>query len=161
MGDFAYFGGLVAAAICFALLEIQIEGPNGWAANLPTWRLKNTLLNRLFPGRPLTGYHLWMLVFIAIVAHLPFTFGLPWTWRGELKAISFILIFWVVEDFAWFLLNPHYGLARFRPQFITWHQKAWWWIAPRDYWIATCVGVALYCVARQQPVVIQYVSAVP
>lgn len=161
MGDFAYFGGLVAAAICFALLEIQIEGPNGWASNLPTWRLKNTLLNRLFPGRPLTGYHLWMLVFIAIVAHLPFTFGLPWTWRGELKAISFILIFWVVEDFAWFLLNPHYGLARFRPQFITWHQKAWWWIAPRDYWIATCVGVALYCVARQQPVVIQYVSAVP
>lgn len=161
MYDLLFFSGLLCAAICFALLEIQIEGPNGWAANLPTWRLKDSWLNRLFPGRPLTGYHLWMLVFIAIVAHLPFTFGLPWTWRGELKAAAFILIFWVVEDFAWFVFNPHYGLRRFRPEHITWHRQAWWWIAPRDYWVATFVGVVLYYIARQEPPPMEFARVGP
>lgn len=143
-----YFAGVLAAAACFALIEIQIEGPAGWAANLPTWRLKNSWLARLFPGRPLTGYHLWILVFIVVVAHLPFAFGLPLTWQTELRAIAFILLFWVAEDFLWFVLNPHFGIRRFRPQHIPWHRQAWWWIAPRDYWIALTVGIALYVLSR-------------
>lgn len=151
MLDFLYFVGLLIAAGLFALMEIQIEGPHGWAAQLPTWRVRNAWLNRLFPGRPLTGYHLYILLFIAVVAHLPFAFGLPWTWQFELRAVAFFLLFWVVEDFLWFAFNPHYGLARFRPQFIEWHRHAWWWIAPRDYWIATCVGVVLYVLSRQHP----------
>lgn len=145
-----YFGGIVAAAACFALMEIQIEGPAGWAQNLPTWRMniKNERLrqwlNLLFPGRPLTGYHISILIFIAIVAHLPFAFGLPWTWAGELRSIAFCLFFWIVEDFLWFVFNPHYGIQRFRPQFIAWHQKAWWWIAPRDYWLGLFIAAFIY-----------------
>ena len=99
MAEFAYFGALVALAACFALIEIQVEGAAGWAANLPTWRIRNRLYERLFPGRPLTGYHIWTLVFIVLVAHLPFAFRLPWTWYGEFRAIAFILFFWVIEDF--------------------------------------------------------------
>ena len=146
-----YFIGVLAAAGCFALIEIQIEGPAGWAANLPTWRLRNRWLNRLFPGRPLTGYHLWIVVFIALVAHLPYAFGLPWTWRGELRAVAFILFFWVLEDFLWFVLNPHFGLRRFRPRHIAWHRESWWWIAPRDYWIGLILAITLYVVSRQVP----------
>lgn len=150
-----FFGGVLAAAICFALIEIQVEGPNGWAANLPTWRLRNRWLNRLFPGRPLTGYHFWILVFIAVVAHLPYAFGLPWTPSGQLRSLAFILFFWVFEDFFWFALNPHYGLRKFRPQFIAWHQHAWWWIAPRDYWIAIALAVLVYISSRpEQQIVI-------
>lgn len=144
----SFFIGLFSAAAAFALIEIQIEGPNGWAANLPTWRIDANgrwgWLLRLFPGRPLTGYHLWMLVFMGIVAHLPFAFGLPWTAAGEMRAVAFFLLFWVAEDFLWFLLNPHFGLRRFRPEHIPWHRRAWWWIAPRDYWVASAVGIALY-----------------
>ncbi|TWT44647.1 hypothetical protein RAS1_10620 [Phycisphaerae bacterium RAS1] len=152
MGDhLVYFMGLLAAAASFALFEIQVEGPAGWAANLPTWRVKNRWWERFFPGRPLTGYHFWTLAFIAVVAHLPFAFNLPWTWRGELRSVAFILFFWVVEDFLWFVLNPHYGLRRFRPELIAWHQKTWWWVAPRDYWVATAIAVALYVVSRQPP----------
>jgi len=149
-----FFAGLLMAAACFALLEIQIEGPAGWAAKLPTWRLRSKLLTRLFPGRPLTGYHFWIMAFIAVVAHLQFAFGLPWTWSGELRAIAFILLFWVIEDFLWFVLNPHYGIRRFRPQHISWHCQAWWWLAPRDYWVAGAIGILLYLASRPEQQVI-------
>jgi len=145
-----FFSGLVAAAACFALIEIQIEGPAGWAQQLPTWRIRSAWYDKFFPGRPLTGYHLGIMTFIGIVAHLPFAFGLPWTSSGELRSIAFVLLFWVLEDFLWFALNPHYGLRRFRPQHIPWHARAWWWIAPRDYWIATAIGVALYLASRPE-----------
>lgn len=150
----SYFLGVFAAAVCFALIEIQIEGPHGWAARLPTWRLESSWLNRLFPGRPLTGYHLWILVFSCVMAHLPFAFGMPWTWRGELRAIAFVLFFWVLEDFFWFLLNPHFGLRRFRPQHISWHSRAWWWIAPRDYFIGLVLAAILYVVSRPEPPIV-------
>jgi hypothetical protein len=159
MEHLGFFLGVIAAAACFALIEIHIEGPAGWAANLPTWRLRNKWWERLFPGRPLTGYHLWVLVFIAVVAHLPFAFGVPWTWRGELQKIAFILFFWVVEDFLWFALNPHYGLRRFRPQYIPWHQRAWWWIAPRDYWIGLTLAAILYIASRRRQEIITIAMA--
>lgn len=150
-----YFGGVLLAAACFAVMEIQIEGPAGWAQNLPTWRAKNprlrAIFNFIFPGRPITGYHLSILIFIAIVAHLSFAFGMPWTPKAEMRSIAFCIFFWVAEDFLWFVLNPHFGLRRFRPQFISWHQKAWWWIAPRDYWIGLALGITIYACSRTGP----------
>lgn len=153
-----FFSGLLAAAACVALLEIQIEGPHGWAQRLPTWRLQSRLWTRLFPGRPLTGYHLYLLLFIMLVAHLPFAFGMPWTWYREARAVAFVLLFWVAEDFLWFVLNPHFGLRRFSPEHIAWHRHAWWWLAPRDYWIATSIGVVLYFLSRHDPQVIVLAS---
>ncbi len=146
--DLLFALGLVLAAGCFAVLEIQIEGDAGWAARLPTWRLRSRFWNWLFPGRPLTGYHLWSLVFIAIVAHLPYAFGLPWTWRAEARSAAFVCLFWVLEDFLWFVLNPHYGLRRFTKEHIAWHRPTWWWLAPRDYWLASAAGVTLYALSR-------------
>lgn len=141
----SFFLGVFAAAACFAKMEIQIEGSGGWARDLPTWRVDNPLLQRLFPGRPLTGYHFWILLFICVVAHLPFAFGLRWTWSRELLSIAFVLFFWVTEDFLWFVLNPHFGIRKFRPQFIPWHRSTWWWIAPRDYWIALTIAFGIMC----------------
>ncbi len=151
MSEVLFFAAIVAMAACFSLIEIQIEGPNGWASNLPTWRLKNKWLDRFFPGRPITGYHLWTLIFIAMVAHLPFAFQVPWTWQAEGRSIAFILFFWVAEDFFWFLLNPHYGLRRFRARDIEWHRGSWWWVAPRDYWVALILGGVLYGMSRHEP----------
>lgn len=159
MSDLLYFLAVAAAAACFARVEIHIEGPAGWASNLPTWRLENHWLCRLFPGRPLTGYHLWILTFMAVVAHLPFAFGLPWSWRAEMRSIAFLLFFWVLEDFMWFAFNPHFGLRRFRPEYIAWHRRAWWWIAPRDYWIGLALAVALYIGSRHQEKIIYVAMA--
>lgn len=149
-----YFSGLVLAAACFALIEIQVEGSSGWAANLPTWKLKSAWWHRLFPGRPLTGYHLYVVLFSIIMAHLPFAFGLPWTRTGEMRSVAFVLFFWVLEDFFWFVFNPHFGVRRFRSRHIPWHAPAWWWIAPRDYWLAIALALVLYLNSRQQPEVV-------
>ena len=32
------------AALIFAKLEIEIEGPHGWAEKLPTWRIEHHFL---------------------------------------------------------------------------------------------------------------------
>jgi hypothetical protein len=136
---------LSAAATAFALLEIQIEGAAGWAAGLPTWRRDNRWTRVLLGGRPLTGYHLYCPIFVLIAVHLPFGLGLAtWTLHGEARAVAFLILFWILEDFLWFVLNPRYRVRGFRKERAAWHASAWWWIMPREYWIFLPVSVALY-----------------
>jgi hypothetical protein len=136
---------LAAAAAVFALLEIQIEGTQGWAAGLPTWRRDNRWTRLLLGGRPLTGYHLHAQLFVLIAAHLPFGLGLAaWSMHGEARALAFVVLFWILEDFLWFVLNPAWGVRRFAREPAAWHARAWWWFMPREYWIFLPVGVALY-----------------
>jgi len=135
-------------AALFALVEIQTEGPHGWAAHLPTWRIDNRFTRLVLSGKPLTGYHLYLLLFSLMMAHLPFAIDLSeFSWRAEARVISFLMIFWILEDFLWFVLNPHFGIRRFRREAIWWHAPAWWWIAPRDYWLWTPAAILLYLVS--------------
>lgn len=145
MSHLIFFVNLAVVAALFALVEIHIEGANGWAANLPTWKIQNRW-TRLFLGvKPLTGYHLYMQLFVLAAAHFPFAFGLaPLTWPFEARVLSFLIFFWILEDFLWFVFNPAFGLRRFQPQHIWWHAPSWWWIMPRDYWLLAPVGIALY-----------------
>lgn len=125
---------VVLLAYFFAHIEIQIEGDAGWAANLPTWRIEeHWLLDIFWGGRAMTGYHAWVFPFIALFFHFPLFFAGHWSWRAEFRIIGCIMLFWIVEDFLWFLLNPAYGLARFHAEAIPWH-KHWLWLAPADYW---------------------------
>jgi hypothetical protein len=148
MNHILFFGALLVAGLLFALIEIQIEGPHGWAASLPTWKLQNRWTRLLLGVKPLTGYHLYALTFILLAVHFPFAFGLaPFSWAAEARVLSFYTFFWIVEDFLWFVLNPAFGLSRFRPQYIWWHAPAWWGVMPRDYWIFTPVATLLYCLS--------------
>jgi hypothetical protein len=141
---------VVATAFAFARLEIEIEGPHGWAANLPTWRLSNRWTNLFYGRRPLTGYHLWVQLFILLLTHLPFALGLwPWSWGRELLVVSFLILFFILEDFLWFVLNPAFGLRRFRREHIWWHAPTWWWLMPRDYWLFSAAGLAAYVLSFQ------------
>jgi hypothetical protein len=45
-------------AIITALWEIQVEGKEGWAKQLPTFRI-NVFFRKLLGGKPLTGYHIF------------------------------------------------------------------------------------------------------
>ena len=145
MQPLTFIAVLMAASALFALVEIQIEGPNGWATSLPTWRVDNKWTRRFYSGKPLTGYHLYIQLFTLTSVHLPFAIGLlPLTWRAEARVLSFFILFWVLEDFLWFILNPAFGLKRFRAEHIWWHAPTWWWIMPRDYWIFTPIGICLY-----------------
>lgn len=148
MQHVVFFGLLTAAAFAFALLEVQIEGDQGWARALPTWRVRNRWTERFLGGRDITGYHLWIHVFVALLVHLPYAV-VPhaWAWATELRILSFLVLFWILEDFLWFVCNPAFGLRRFRPAKVPWHAPNWWGPMPRDYWIFIPVGVVLYLAA--------------
>jgi hypothetical protein len=128
----------------FAQVEIQIEGASGWAAGLPTWRIESHwLLDWFWSGRPMTGYHAWVFPFIALVFHLPVFLRGRWSWRVEARIIAMIMLFWVIEDALWFVLNPAFGWSRFSAAHIPWH-KHWWLGLPVDYWISTAIGTVLF-----------------
>ena len=134
---------VVLLGLFFANVEIQIEGANGWAAGLPTWRVeRHPLLDLFWGGRPLTGYHLWIFSFMALVFHLPlFVLG-RFTLRLELRVLGCLMLFWIVEDGLWFLLNPAFGPGKFAPAFIPWH-KHWALGVPTDYLVFAGVGALL------------------
>lgn len=136
---------LTIVAALFAWVEVQIEGADGWACTLPTWRLDNRWTRWLYSGKPLTGYHFYIQLFTLAVVHLPFGLCLaPFSLRSEARVLSFLILFWIVEDFLWFLFNPAFGLKRFRREHIWWHASTWWWLMPRDYWLFLPAGIVLY-----------------
>src|SRR5262245_66489805 len=103
---------VVIAAFLWAKMEVEIEGKNGWAVNLPTWRVeKHILLDIFLGGRPLTGFHFWAFAFVFLMFHMP-AFWISWSWVMEVQTLGSILLFWVLEDFLWFMVNPHYGWKR-------------------------------------------------
>lgn len=132
-------------ALFFAKVEIQIEGPDGWAANLPTWRIeKHWLLDVFFGGRPLTGYHAWALPFMLFIFHLPVVMLWTWSWQLEGRIAASFMIFWILEDLLWFVLNPAWGWRRFVPSEVKWH-KHWFLGLPTDYWtFAVVAGILLW-----------------
>lgn len=125
-------------AMFLAILEIQIEGPHGWAKNLPTWRPQSNhlflrLYRKLMSDREATGYHMVMFTFVLLIFHLPYVFGLSISWSHWLQTMFYFLIFVVLWDFLWFVMNPHYPLKQFKGEHIWWHKK-WLAGAPADYY---------------------------
>jgi hypothetical protein len=134
-------------AFMFAHVEVEIEGAHGWATSLPTWRVEHHwLLDLLWGGRPMTGYHAWVFPFIALFFHFPMVFRGFWSWRAQVRAIACIMLFWVAEDALWFIINPAFGMARFTPANVPWHRH-WWGPAPVDYWVFAPLCVVLLVVS--------------
>jgi hypothetical protein len=149
MAHVAFFLSLLVCATLLALVEIQVEGAEGWAAKLPTWRIDNAFTRLLMSGKPLTGYHTYLISFVLVMVHLPFGLGLSaWSLRGEARVVSFTLFLWFIEDFLWFAINREWGLRRFRRDQIWWHAPTWWWFMPRDYWMYSLIGSLLYAYSR-------------
>jgi hypothetical protein len=105
-----------------AMVEVQVEGPNGWAEGLPTWRLEPEWLLRLTNGKPLTGYHLYVIGFLLAVFHIPLLF-IGFSRAAEARIISLFLLMAVCWDFQWFLWNPSWGLRRFLSERVYWLPK--------------------------------------
>jgi hypothetical protein len=130
-------------ALVLAHLEIQIEGPHGWAEKLPTWRFDGPRIRRWL-GKPVTGYHLCLVTFILLLLHVPQFYGGSWEREAELLAMFFLLV--VTWDFLWFACNRHFGLARFRKGQVWWF-PAWALGVPQPY----LVGIALSLAAALAP----------
>lgn len=145
---FIMFLGLLS--FLFAKVEIAIEGPQGWAQNLPTWKLQpEHWVSRLFfGGRPATGYHVWMILFIVCSLHIIYVFN-PISLNTELKLLSFLALFAITEDFLWFVLNPAFGIRKFKKENIWWHANNWFIFAPREYFIFIPIGIILYIMSSR------------
>ena len=131
-------------AYFFAMAEIHIEGTGGWAENLPTWRIEeHKLLDIFWGGRAMTGYHAWVFPFIALFFHFPLLFMAQWSWPLEARVAACIMVFWIVEDFLWFIINPGFGWKRFRQEHVSWH-KNWVCGAPVEYWIFSVIAGLLF-----------------
>lgn len=131
-------------AFSWAKLEIAVEGKHGYAEKLPCkrWQLKGAL-KKIAGGRPeLTEYHVWMVIFLFLVFHLSHWFSNWNHWRLELLILGLFLIFFVLEDFFWFVLNPDYGLKKFNKEEIPWHVE-WAGPIPRFYLWFVLIGTGL------------------
>jgi hypothetical protein len=137
---------MILLSFLLALWEIQIEGKDGWAANSPGWRIEKGWLVKISGGRPITGYHVFMTLFLIAIIHLPLFF-ISWSWRLESLLIGFYLGMLLVEDFLWFVLNPYYGIKSFRKGKIWWH-KRWLGPVPVFYWILMIFAVLLIFLGR-------------
>ena len=126
----------------FANVEIQIEGGAGWAANPPTWRIDHSWMNLFCGGKTITGYHVWIFSFMALAFHLPLFVTGTFSWRLEARILGAVMVFWIVEDFLWFLFNPAFGFGKFAPEFIPWH-KHWALGMPVDYILSLTLGAVL------------------
>ncbi|OGB27447.1 MAG: hypothetical protein A3I66_06040 [Burkholderiales bacterium RIFCSPLOWO2_02_FULL_57_36] len=130
-------------AFFFAQIEVQIEGGEGWATGLPTWRIESHwLLDIFWGGRAMTGYHAWAFPFIALFFHFPLLFWGYWSLCAQCRVLAYIMLFWILEDFLWFVINPEFGIARFDAASVPWH-KHWLWFAPIEYWIYLPLAVFL------------------
>jgi hypothetical protein len=136
----AYF---FCIALVLAHLEIQIEGPHGWAEKLPTWRWDSPGVRRWF-GKPITGYHLYLVTGILLFLHVPQFYGGSWEREADLLAMFFFLT--VTWDFLWFACNRHFGVARFRKGQIWWF-PTWALGVPQPY----LLGIALSLCAALAP----------
>jgi hypothetical protein len=136
-------------ALFFALTEIEVEGSNGWAEKLPTWRHTKTVSARLYglfvSGKPLTGYHLFLFMIPIMIFHTSFFTGVAWSIPRELVSWSIYFAFGPTWDALWFILNPYYTISNLRKENIWWYNKSFWLLdrIPSDYII--CLASSLAC----------------
>lgn len=140
---FNFYLFLLATAV--AVLEIQVEGKNGWAEKLPAWRpARGSKLRRFYATfsnrKELDGYHVALLVVLILVFFLPFAFGVPLNLAEVVKALSLFFMFMVVWDFLWFVWNPWFTVRKFSRRHIPWH-KSWFLGLPFDYWEGILVSL--------------------
>lgn len=135
-----YYIFTIILAIITALWEIQVEGKDGWAKLLPTFRI-NVFFRKLLGGKSLTGYHIFLLLLFITVFHGLFINELG-TLKIEYKIFGLVSWFFVIEDTLWFVFNPRYTWKRFRKQNIEWHNR-WFWGLPYTYWWGMIIGTGL------------------
>lgn len=144
-------GWVALMAVAFAMVEIQIEGANGWASALPTWRVeRHWLLDLFWGGRPLTGYHAWVFTFMALAFHLPQFMAGRFSLREEARSVGHLMLFWIIEDALWFALNPAFGIAALREGRVPWHVD-WTLGVPTDYVTFSLVGAFLLWYSYRKP----------
>jgi hypothetical protein len=132
---------IFSISVLLALLEIQIEGVDGWAKNLPTWKIRNPF-QKIFNWEYLSGYHLYLWTLLLVILQSPFFMGLKFSLPNEILVIEILFLTLMCEDFLWFVLNPKWGIKRFFKEDIPWHSDKFLFF-PKNYWAALILLILL------------------
>lgn len=139
----AIFEGIYLFALCHILgrVEIHIEGAHGWAVNLPTWRWGPKWWLNATNGKEVTGYHVWITLFLIGMFHLPLVFsGFSMAlWAKCASSYALITAAW---DLQWFVWNPAWGFNALRTRNVPWFQRKVLGL-PVDYFVAYGASAAL------------------
>jgi hypothetical protein len=132
---------MIILAFFHSFQETQIEGKAGWARHLPTFRI-STFITKLLINKEITGYHLFMLIMWIIIFHGIYLF-FPFTLKTELIIFGLLNWYFIIEDFLFFIVNPHFGIKSFRPGKISWHRRWFLNFIPVSYIIGAVIGTLL------------------
>jgi hypothetical protein len=120
---------LFALAVLFAVFEVEAEGKYGWGEKFPTWYRTRGFVAKLYgtiTSKPLTGYHAALFFVPILIFFWPMVSTSTLSWAGTLSAFSDYFAWVVLWDFCWFILNPYYGIKRFRRKYVWWFSKEPW-----------------------------------
>jgi hypothetical protein len=131
----------VILSIFLALLEIQIEGENGWAGKLPTWKIKNPF-GKFLNWPYITGYHVFLGLFLFFCLQLPFFIDFAFNLKNEILIIEVFFIIMLLEDLFWFVFNPRWGVKKFFTEDIWWQTKKFLFL-PKNYWVGIIIFIIL------------------
>ena len=134
---------LFVIALILAYFEVQIEGPNGWASALPTWRNISPNITWIFGGRPVTGYHVSLNLLLLLFFHWPILYN-KWSWIFEARALSSYALLATIWDFLWFVINPNFGLNKYDGEHIWWFTH-WFLGIPVDYYFGILMAITIRC----------------
>lgn len=122
----------------YALIEIEIEGKNGWMKGLPTPKVLK------LGTKNMTLYHIYML--ILIIGTIIFQNNMVFTLNSFLYSLTNILLILFLEDILWFIFNPHFTIKKYLKKDIWWHSKQPWYFGMplHNYIISLIVLIISY-----------------
>lgn len=128
---------ILSFAVLYSILEIEIEGKNGgWANNIPTAKSGIGIF---------TYYHIYMNIIIILII----TYSTMVVLKNIYLVLYFIIIWFIVEDFCWFVLNPYYTLDKYTKENIWWHRNQIWIYNTPIHNIIALLGIILILILNK------------
>ena len=137
---------MLILAYFHAKQETEIEGKAGWARHLPTFRI-NIFITKFILAKEITGYHIFLLLMYITIFHGIYLFQ-PYALKTELIIFGLLNWYFVIEDFLFFVVNPHYGIKKFRKGYISWHKRWIFNFIPISYAVGIIIGTSLLLLGR-------------
>ena len=117
-GDWYNLSFVFLISLIYSLIEIEIEGKDGWMVKIPT------------PGiiklgdKNLTIYHIYMIALL--IVSVIFQNNMVLTINSFLYSASNVLLILFLEDILWFVFNPYFTIKKYKKDNIWWHSKQPW-----------------------------------
>lgn len=109
---------VLISSFIYSLIEIELEGKNGWMTKIPTANVVYV------GGKHLTLYHIYMI--LIIITGVCFQNRMEFTFKSFFHSASYVFLFLLLEDVLWFIFNPYFTIKKYKKDVVWWHSKQPW-----------------------------------